>query len=137
MEVECSVGGLLMNFEEHFVTGTECKCFMFRSRRAAIERRLGCLVVLAEAVTSKDSENSECVLLSDYDPLWIELNESPQNVFCRLWRWPQLETDCGKNVVLRKLPFCPNKSSTLTCCNPYHWSRLKYPGLFLCLRTCT
>lgn len=162
MEFHNSIGDFLVRVEDRSVVNTECKCFTFRSKRAGLERHLNNLIVgsiddkqskkalfdtvikvlseaqietLIDAVKNKDSENSECILLSNCDRLRTDLQASPQNVFCRLWRWPQLETDYGNNVAVRKLPFCVSKSASSLCCNPFHWSRLKYPGNYkiLCM----
>lgn len=63
---------------------------------------------------------TDCVLV----PRQLILNEEPQVIACRLWRWSDL---CDPNEI-KRTPKCPNEKDPIyACCNPAHWSRLCLP----------
>jgi len=51
----------------------------------------------------------------------------PHVIYCRLWRWPDLQS----HHELRALDICQyafNLKRDEVCVNPYHYSRVEQPG---------
>lgn len=120
--------------------------YMFRSKRAALTRRLlrqakhagdeqarhallkrlkePQLELLTYAVELAGAGASECVLAPRAPPP-VNSGASdvppPHVLACRVWRWP----DIASAEELRRLPACHAAHDPVyVCCNPYHLSRL-------------
>lgn len=54
----------------------------------------------------------------------------PHVIYCRLWRWPELQS----HHELRALEHCEYAYALKreeVCINPYHYTRIESPGMFL------
>ncbi|XP_052126414.1 mothers against decapentaplegic homolog 6-like [Frankliniella occidentalis] len=79
---------------------------------------------LLQAVESRGSSLTSCVVLERDAPSREAASSQPHLLCCQIWRWPELQ----QGSELRPLPMCSAGSSPSTiCCNPYHWSRLCRP----------
>lgn len=60
---------------------------------------------------------------------WPAINDPPHIISCRLWRWPEVS-----RASVKPMPCCSTGSRTrsdsqrVTCCNPFHWSRVLQPA---------
>lgn len=51
----------------------------------------------------------------------------PHVIYCRVWRWPDLQSHHELRPIENcKLPF--SSKETEVCINPYHYTRVDYPG---------
>ncbi|KAJ8281237.1 hypothetical protein GJAV_G00065170 [Gymnothorax javanicus] len=84
------------------------------------------LDALWEAVESKGGMPSDCVMVSRTDLRLGCHSAPPQNLFCKLYRWPDLQ----HAAQLKPLINCQSygvQDGPVVCCNPYHYSRLSAP----------
>lgn len=89
------------------------------------EKQLG---VLIQSLESRGGDTTECLLLSRGDLRLGRRSVAPHVLCCQIWRWPNLQAD----YLLKRMPCCNSAGDpTSVCCNPYHWSRLNLPGMFL------
>ncbi|CAL4099876.1 unnamed protein product, partial [Meganyctiphanes norvegica] len=52
----------------------------------------------------------------------------PHVIYCRLWRWPELQS----HHELRALDYCQyafNLKKDEVCVNPYHYTKIEAPGI--------
>lgn len=102
-----------------------------------IKKNPGALEELEKAVTTRNS-NSKCISIplksNSQQAQQISRKTLPHVVFCRIWRWPDLQ-NCNE---LKAVSHCqhaythtnPKKSddSQLVCINPYHYMRCNSSG---------
>ncbi|XP_051576525.1 mothers against decapentaplegic homolog 6-like [Myxocyprinus asiaticus] len=85
------------------------------------------LDVLLEAVESQGGMPSGCVLASQTEVRVGGQLVSPQYLLCRLFRWPDLRLSSLLKPLCHCQSFKAEENQTLSCCNPYHYSRLCGP----------
>ncbi|KAA0190432.1 Mothers against decapentaplegic [Fasciolopsis buskii] len=107
-----------------------------------LKKRKGVLESLQYALTHPN-EPSECVTIPRSLDGRIQVRHSeiifeafqvshrkgfPHVIYCRVWRWPDLQTHHElRSVESCKVPF--NSKEPEVCINPYHYMRIDYPVL--------
>ncbi|XP_017783081.1 PREDICTED: mothers against decapentaplegic homolog 3 [Nicrophorus vespilloides] len=94
-------------------------------------KKSGALEELERAVSSQNP-NTKCVTIPRVrptaDPNIQPRKGLPHVIYCRLWRWPELQS----HHELRPLDHCEFTYSLKkeeVCINPYHYSRIESPAL--------
>ncbi|CAL9697467.1 unnamed protein product [Knipowitschia caucasica] len=94
-------------------------CLLKRLKERALD-------TLLEAVESRGSVPSECVMVSRTDVRLAGHAASPLLLVCKLYRWADLQHQAQLKPLCECTSFgiqdCPS-----VCCNPYHYSRLCGP----------
>ncbi|XP_063781636.1 mothers against decapentaplegic homolog 6 isoform X2 [Pseudophryne corroboree] len=92
-----------------------------RSAASGVLKRLKeqALCALLEAVESRGAAPGGCVLVA-------RTGSPPHLLFCRLFRWPELQHP-GQLKALSGCQGAGGPDSNNVCCNPYHYSRLCGP----------
>lgn len=95
-----------------------------------LKKRKGVLERLQYALMHPN-EPSECVTIPRSLDGRIQVSHRkgfPHVIYCRVWRWPDLQSHHElRPVESCKLPF--NSKETEVCINPYHYTRVDYPVL--------
>lgn len=83
---------------------------------------------ILELVLSKKTEDTPCIALSRSQDGRIQVSHrklQPQVLYCRIFRWPDLQNQHE----LRSLPRCQypvTRQSPKVCVNPYHYARVDH-----------
>nr|CAH8856467.1 unnamed protein product [Trichobilharzia regenti] len=95
-----------------------------------LKKRKGVLERLQHALLHPN-EPSECVTIPRSLDGRIQVSHRkgfPHVIYCRVWRWPDLQSHHELRPVENcKLPF--SSKETEVCINPYHYTRVDYPVL--------
>ncbi|XP_067003727.1 mothers against decapentaplegic homolog 3 isoform X3 [Anabrus simplex] len=93
-------------------------------------KKTGGLEELEKAITTQDS-NTKCITIPRSLDGRLQVSHRkglPHVIYCRLWRWPELQS----HHELRALDSCEfafNLKRDEVCVNPYHYQRIETPAL--------
>ncbi|CAH0383895.1 unnamed protein product [Bemisia tabaci] len=94
-------------------------------------KRINCLDELEKAITTQDP-NTKCIPIpsvrNEKGDFFNRTKGLPHVIYCRLWRWPQLQS----HSELRPIETCTyafDLKRDQVCINPYHYQRIHTPAL--------
>ncbi|GAV07857.1 hypothetical protein RvY_17643 [Ramazzottius varieornatus] len=97
-----------------------------------LKKKKGAIEELEKALTLGSSEVTKCVTIPRSLDGRLQVSHRkglPHVIYCRVWRWPDLQN----HHELKPLPFCDYpfdaKSNKDVCINPYHYQRVESPVL--------
>ena len=87
------------------------------------------LKTLLKSLESKGGINTDCIIVpTEYDvakKLGLSNSKTrPDVLFCKVLRWPEVESKSE----LKTLISCQNYGGTLSCANPFHYSKITSKG---------
>lgn len=95
-----------------------------------LKKKKGVLEDLTRAIQDKDP-NSKCVTIQRSSDGRLQVSHKkglPHVIYCRVWRWPDLQSHHElKSVETCRYPFSSKQSEI--CINPYHYRRIETPVL--------
>lgn len=97
-----------------------------------LKKKKGAVETLEAALTAA-SPDTECVTIPRSLDGRLQVSHRkglPHVIYCRVWRWPDLQT----HHELKPVPQCAYPFSAKqkdVCINPYHYKRVESPGMLL------
>lgn len=101
-------------------------------------KKNGGLAELEKAVTQQGQQPTRCIIIPRSLDGRLQISHRkglPHLIYCRLWRWPDLQTHHELRAI-ETCEFAFHLKKDEVCVNPYHYCKVETPGEFFFFMSC-